>query len=81
MSNEFTLVVADASVNSVFITSESGFLRLSFGGKTPWSIGVLLRDLYEYDSKSLPEKLDWKQMTNWTPKLLCARRFCNCCKP
>lgn len=64
----FVRRVWDYTVNNVFITSENGYKRLSEGEKTPWPIGVPIQDVYEYNGKELPERINWKQMTNWTPK-------------
>lgn len=68
MGRAFVRRVWDYTVSNVFITSESGYKRLSDGEETPWPIGIPIEDVYEYDGKELPSKINWKQMTNWTPK-------------
>jgi hypothetical protein len=68
MGRAFVRKVWTTVGNSVFITSESGHKRLSSGEKTPWPIGVPIQDVYEYDGRELPKKVNWKRMTNWTLK-------------
>jgi hypothetical protein len=68
MGRAFVKKVWITGNNSVFITSENGFKRLSKGEKTPWPIGIPLEDVYEYDGQPLPEKVNWDRMVKWTLK-------------
>ena len=68
MGRGFVRRVWELAGNIVFITSEEGIKKLSNGEENLWPIGIPIEDVYEYDGKPLPEKVNWKQMTHWMPK-------------
>jgi hypothetical protein len=63
--NALIRCVCHSTEKKVFLTSEKGFLAIKSGDPNLFPIGFDRRDVFVWDGKPLPKKIEWSALHQW----------------